>query len=211
MIVGFQVLADRPPGRRHLRQPQAARGSLLPRALAGASGAAMPTSRPLRRRAPPGVDPTLGSLTRGRSRSGIDRHPGLQRSGGIADVVALAHAVGAAGARSSSSTTARRTTTGARAAAAGATVVRHPYNKGNGAAVKSGIRTATGDLRDDRRRRRPAPRPAMRSDSSARLGEYDLVIGARTSATQATPRPARSATARSTGSPATSPSARFPI
>ena len=32
------------------------------------------------------------------------------------------------------------------AAAAGATVVRHPYNKGNGAAVKSGIRRATGEF-----------------------------------------------------------------
>ena len=35
--------------------------------------------------------------------------------------------------------------TGARAQAAGALVVRHPYNKGNGAAVKSGIRRAAGD------------------------------------------------------------------
>jgi glycosyltransferase involved in cell wall biosynthesis len=35
--------------------------------------------------------------------------------------------------------------TAARAAAAGAAVVTHPYNKGNGAAVKSGIRHATGD------------------------------------------------------------------
>ena len=34
--------------------------------------------------------------------------------------------------------------TGAQAAAAGARVIRHPYNKGNGAAVKSGIRRATG-------------------------------------------------------------------
>ena len=32
----------------------------------------------------------------------------------------------------------------ARAKSAGATVVRHPYNKGNGAAVKSGIRTVHG-------------------------------------------------------------------
>ena len=32
----------------------------------------------------------------------------------------------------------------ARAAAAGARVIRHPYNKGNGAAVKTGIRQATG-------------------------------------------------------------------
>jgi glycosyltransferase involved in cell wall biosynthesis len=31
------------------------------------------------------------------------------------------------------------------AEAAGAIVVRHPYNKGNGAAVKSGIRRATGN------------------------------------------------------------------
>ena len=35
--------------------------------------------------------------------------------------------------------------TSARACAAGATVVRHPYNKGNGAAVKSGIRRAAGE------------------------------------------------------------------
>ena len=34
--------------------------------------------------------------------------------------------------------------TGELAAAAGATVVRHPYNMGNGAAVKNGIRRATG-------------------------------------------------------------------
>jgi glycosyltransferase involved in cell wall biosynthesis len=35
--------------------------------------------------------------------------------------------------------------TGDRAATAGATVVRHPYNIGNGAAVKNGIRRATGE------------------------------------------------------------------
>jgi glycosyltransferase involved in cell wall biosynthesis len=35
--------------------------------------------------------------------------------------------------------------TGERAAAAGATVVRHAYNIGNGAAVKNGIRRASGD------------------------------------------------------------------
>src|SRR5438876_7756110 len=34
--------------------------------------------------------------------------------------------------------------TGAQAAAAGARVLRHPYNKGNGAAVKTGIRQAAG-------------------------------------------------------------------
>ena len=47
--------------------------------------------------------------------------------------------------------------TGAQAEAAGARVIRHPYNKGNGAAVK--IRHPRGDRRvhPDRRRRRPAP------------------------------------------------------
>ena len=43
------------------------------------------------------------------------------------------------GTRSSSSTMDRATRTGRRAAAAGARVIRHPYNKGNGAAVKTGI------------------------------------------------------------------------
>ena len=36
--------------------------------------------------------------------------------------------------------------TAERAAAAGARVVRHPYNKGNGAAVKTGIREAQGEV-----------------------------------------------------------------
>ena len=47
--------------------------------------------------------------------------------------------------------------TGAHAEAAGARVVRHPYNKGNGAAVKSGIRRGDRRIRPDRRRRRTAP------------------------------------------------------
>ena len=34
--------------------------------------------------------------------------------------------------------------TGDHARGAGARVIRHPYNKGNGAAVKTGIRAATG-------------------------------------------------------------------
>ena len=71
------------------------------------------------------------------------------------------------------------------AAAAGATVVRHPYNKGNGAAVKSGIRTATGEyiliIDGDGQHQ---PQDAQRL--VARLGEYDLVIGARSTGTQAT-------------------------
>jgi glycosyltransferase involved in cell wall biosynthesis len=75
--------------------------------------------------------------------------------------------------------------TAERAAGAGATVVRHPYNKGNGAAVKSGIRRATGEfiliIDGDGQHR---PDDARRIVS--RLGEYDLVIGARAATTQAT-------------------------
>ena len=75
--------------------------------------------------------------------------------------------------------------TGRHASAAGAIVVRHPYNKGNGAAVKSGIRRATGEhvliLDGDGQH---SPEDAQRL--VARLGEYDLVIGARSTSTQAT-------------------------
>jgi glycosyltransferase involved in cell wall biosynthesis len=78
-----------------------------------------------------------------------------------------------------------RDDTGAHAGAAGAVVVRHPYNKGNGAAVKSGIRRATGDyvliVDGDGQH---SPDDARRL--VGRLGEYDLVIGARSTSTQAT-------------------------
>jgi len=74
--------------------------------------------------------------------------------------------------------------TGQEAAGAGARVLRHPYNKGNGAAVKTGIRAATGDyiliIDGDGQHR---PEDALRL--VARLGDYDLVVGARSSATQA--------------------------
>lgn len=75
--------------------------------------------------------------------------------------------------------------TGDRAAAAGATVVRHPYNMGNGAAVKSGIRRAAGEyvLIIDADGQHP-PEDALRIVS--RLGEFDLVIGARATGSQAT-------------------------
>ena len=75
--------------------------------------------------------------------------------------------------------------TGERAAAAGATVVRHAYNIGNGAAVKNGIRRASGDyvLIVDADGQHP-PEDALRL--VARLGEYDLVVGARATETQAT-------------------------
>lgn len=75
--------------------------------------------------------------------------------------------------------------TGLRAREAGAIVVRHPYNKGNGAAVKSGIRRATGEhvlIVDGDGQHRPAD--AVRLVGP--LGEYDLVVGARAPSTQAT-------------------------
>ena len=72
------------------------------------------------------------------------------------------------------------------ACAAGAHVLRHPYTKGNGAAVKTGIRHATGEFvlivdADGQH----APEETARI--IARLGDYDLVIGARAASTQATP------------------------
>lgn len=75
--------------------------------------------------------------------------------------------------------------TAERAAEAGARVVRHPYNKGNGAAVKTGIRNATGEyilIVDGDGQHKPADARRLVS----RLGEYDLVIGARSTGTQAT-------------------------
>ena len=74
--------------------------------------------------------------------------------------------------------------TGEEARAAGAHVLRHPYNKGNGAAVKTGIRNASGEFvlivdADGQHQ----PEDACRIVD--RLGEYDLVIGARSSSTQA--------------------------
>src|SRR5262249_5852702 len=70
------------------------------------------------------------------------------------------------------------------ASSAGARVIRHPYNKGNGAAVKSGIRAAVGEFvmiidADGQHN----PQDALRL--TARLGEYDLVVGARSAETQA--------------------------
>jgi glycosyltransferase involved in cell wall biosynthesis len=74
--------------------------------------------------------------------------------------------------------------TGARAESAGAHVIRHPYTKGNGAAVKSGIRAASGEfilILDGDGQHDPADALKL----VARLGEYDLVVGARSNATQA--------------------------
>jgi glycosyltransferase involved in cell wall biosynthesis len=74
--------------------------------------------------------------------------------------------------------------TGAIAAAAGARVIRHPYNKGNGAAVKSGIRQAAGVfilIADADGQHRPADATRL----VAQLDTYDLVVGARSGQTQA--------------------------
>jgi glycosyltransferase involved in cell wall biosynthesis len=75
--------------------------------------------------------------------------------------------------------------TSTRAAAAGGRVLRHPYNKGNGAAVKTGIRHATGSvvlILDADGQHRPAD--ALRLVSL--LETYELVVGARSGRTQAT-------------------------
>ncbi len=75
--------------------------------------------------------------------------------------------------------------TGEAARTAGARVIRHPYTKGNGAAVKSGIRGSSAAyvliLDGDGQH---APGDAL--EIVRRLGDYDLVIAARAPATQAT-------------------------
>jgi glycosyltransferase involved in cell wall biosynthesis len=78
-----------------------------------------------------------------------------------------------------------RDETAERAAAAGARVIRHPYNKGNGASVKTALRQATGAfvlIIDADGQHRPAD--ALRL--VAQLDTYDLVVGARSVETQAT-------------------------
>ena len=68
--------------------------------------------------------------------------------------------------------------TAERAAEAGARVVRHPYNKGNGAAVKTGIREAKGDvvlLMDADGQHDPEDMARL----VAGVGVHDMVIGAR--------------------------------
>jgi glycosyltransferase involved in cell wall biosynthesis len=74
--------------------------------------------------------------------------------------------------------------TSSQAAAAGARVIRHPYNKGNGAAVKTGIRAAAGEyvlILDADGQHQPSDARRLVD----RLGEYDLVVGARSGDTQA--------------------------
>jgi glycosyltransferase involved in cell wall biosynthesis len=76
-----------------------------------------------------------------------------------------------------------RDQTAARAEEAGARVLRHPYNKGNGAAVKTGIREARGEvvlLMDADGQHDPAEIPKL----VAPIGVHDLVIGARSARDQ---------------------------
>ena len=71
--------------------------------------------------------------------------------------------------------------TGAQAAQAGAVVIRHPYNIGNGAAVKTGIRHARGQvlvMLDADGQHPPEDIPRL----LALIGEYDMVVGARSAA-----------------------------
>lgn len=74
--------------------------------------------------------------------------------------------------------------TAAQAAAAGAHVVRHPINRGNGAAVKTGIRYATGDvvlLMDADGQMDPQYIPAILN----KMAEgFDMVVGTRSQNTQ---------------------------
>ena len=78
-----------------------------------------------------------------------------------------------------------RDATALRAREAGARVIAHPYTKGNGAAVKTAIRNATGEfilIMDGDGQHQPADARRL----AERLGDYDLVVGARNAATQAT-------------------------
>ena len=77
--------------------------------------------------------------------------------------------------------------TAERASAAGARVVRHPYNKGNGASIKTGVRQAKGDvvlLMDADGQHDPDDAPSL----IAPIGIHDMVIGARAARDQAATR-----------------------
>lgn len=110
--------------------------------------------------------------------------PAFNEAGGIGDVVATLRTVAAWHQILVIDDGSSDDTAGV-AGASGAVVVRHPYNKGNGASVKTGIRHATGKwilIVDADGQHRPEDAARL----VARLGEYDLVIGARSTVTQAT-------------------------
>lgn len=78
---------------------------------------------------------------------------------------------------------ASRDDTAAQAEAAGARVIRRPYNLGNGAGVKTGIRAAANDvvlILDADGQHDPTDIPRL----LAHMGSYDLVIGQRDRAGQ---------------------------
>jgi glycosyltransferase involved in cell wall biosynthesis len=108
--------------------------------------------------------------------------PAFNEEGGIAAVVEGIRAAGAFG-EVLVVDDGSKDSTAARAESAGARVVRHPYNKGNGAAVKTGIRAARGDvvlLLDADGQHDPAEIGKIIEP----VGLHDLVIGARASADQ---------------------------
>ncbi len=73
--------------------------------------------------------------------------------------------------------------TGEAAQGAGARVIRHPYNMGNGAAIKTGIRNAMGRelvMLDADGQHAPEDIPRLLDG----LKEYDMVVGARTGESQ---------------------------
>jgi glycosyltransferase involved in cell wall biosynthesis len=69
------------------------------------------------------------------------------------------------------------------AASVGARVLKHPYNKGNGAAIKTGIRSARGNvlvMMDADGQHSGADIPALLQF----VGDYDMVVGARAKGSQ---------------------------
>jgi glycosyltransferase involved in cell wall biosynthesis len=66
---------------------------------------------------------------------------------------------------------------------AGARVIRHPYNKGNGAAIKTGIRNARGEIivtMDADGQHNPDDVPRLLRD----IGDFDMVVGARSDSSE---------------------------
>jgi glycosyltransferase involved in cell wall biosynthesis len=69
------------------------------------------------------------------------------------------------------------------ASSLGVKLLRHPYNKGNGAAIKTGLRAATGDIvlfmdADGQHR------PEDIENLLEKTDQYDLVVGSRTSSSE---------------------------
>jgi glycosyltransferase involved in cell wall biosynthesis len=75
-------------------------------------------------------------------------------------------------------------TAGVAATFPGVRTICHPYNIGNGAAIKAGIRAATGDmivLMDSDGQHPPEEIPNLLQH----IGQYDMVVGARSAASEA--------------------------